>query len=135
MTSWLTLNLISCHSSLSIPLKTSENLWFSNVFRGIERDEWNGLIWPLFKICLLTLLIASTCFLVFNYRQMFLFFTYRIFTSKYFLLSWTSISGYQICGVPGLNQFFNLYSWSNILKAFERSKKIKNLVDRRVVKP
>ena len=26
--------------SLLIPLKTSENLWFSNVFRGIKREHW-----------------------------------------------------------------------------------------------
>ena len=23
------------------PLKTSENLWFSGVFKGIERDHWH----------------------------------------------------------------------------------------------
>ena len=37
---------ISCHWSLLIPLKTSENLWFSDVFRGyqIRSVAWNGLI-------------------------------------------------------------------------------------------
>ena len=25
------------------PLKTSENLWFSDVFRGIGRDQWHKI--------------------------------------------------------------------------------------------
>ena len=34
---------LSCHCSLSIPPKDTENLWFSGVFRGIERDKWHEI--------------------------------------------------------------------------------------------
>ena len=32
----------SSQCSLLTPLKTSENLWFSDVFRGIKREHWEG---------------------------------------------------------------------------------------------
>ena len=25
------------------PLKTSENLWFSDIFRSVERDQWHEM--------------------------------------------------------------------------------------------
>ena len=31
---------LSSQFSLLIPLKTSENLWFSDVFRGIKMEHW-----------------------------------------------------------------------------------------------
>ena len=35
--------LISLQCSLLIPLKTSENLWFSDVFRGIKSEHWEEM--------------------------------------------------------------------------------------------
>ena len=34
-------NPYSCQCFLLIPLKTSEKLWFSDVFRGIKREHWH----------------------------------------------------------------------------------------------
>ena len=47
--------MLAVHQSFSsqcsrlIPLKTSENLWFSDIFRGIKREQDNILSLPLKK--------------------------------------------------------------------------------------
>ena len=37
------LNAFHATGLFRYPLKTSENLWFSDIFRGVERDQWHEM--------------------------------------------------------------------------------------------
>ena len=45
------------NASFLDPLKTQENIWFSNVFRGIEMKHWYEIDWSIDFITELTLIL------------------------------------------------------------------------------
>ena len=47
------------NASFLHPMKTQENIWFSNVFRGIEMKHWYEIDWSIDFITELTLILFA----------------------------------------------------------------------------